>query len=348
MEDKSISFENNLNTDDYEYLKSLDSEFYREFIEDDYSTYFTEQDYANLQRNLVLFKEGNREATEFIIHKFHKILHAYAHFIVLHKVPHRKVVKDGKVSYRIHPSILSFIKLFSSKQEAKERRKIGDSNVKLNSELIYKLFSKFEYGDIYNELVLALLHMAEKYKIITDPKDPNYKVNGTFHLYVKKCFHFEAYYFLTRLTKDPMMKYDVVFIGEEDYINNEEDQVVNEIGYIEDEKALMQYDFAIHNIDRELSIKNSKSLTLKENNMDAFDDESLNFNWITGAACSEAFQTLSSYEREILVLYYSKNQTEETLANLFGCSRAAIGNHRRKAVKKLKKAVEEKERRNLA
>ena len=71
------------------------------------------------------------------------------------------------------------------------------------------LFSKYEYDDIYNELVLALLNMANKYKI-TQPGEKFHKENGTFHMYVSKCFHWEAYKFLKKLVHDPLAHYEVV------------------------------------------------------------------------------------------------------------------------------------------
>ena len=74
---------------------------------------------------------------------------------------------------------------------------------------IQTLFSKYEYDDIYNELVLALLNMANKYKI-TQPGEKFHKENGTFHMYVSKCFHWEAYKFLKKLVHDPLAHYEVV------------------------------------------------------------------------------------------------------------------------------------------
>lgn len=55
---KSQAFENSLNDDDYKYLRTLDNTYLNDFDPQDDTTNFTEQDYANLQRNLVLFKMG--------------------------------------------------------------------------------------------------------------------------------------------------------------------------------------------------------------------------------------------------------------------------------------------------
>ncbi len=331
---KSQSFDNSLREEDYQYLKKLDDAFLNGYDPEDDTTHFTEQDYANLQRNLVLFKDGDREATEYIIKSFHRILHAYAHFIVLHKLPYIRIPGKEELN-KIHPSVLSFIKLFSG-TKTKERFDIKDT-----CDYIYSLFKSYEYGDIYNTLVLALINMANKYKIITDPDDPKYKPNGSFHLYVKKCFHFEAFHFLKDLSKDPLLTANLLQLTDEDendydYDNNNVSRSIVPV----DEKALFEYNTVIDTIDRQIALQNSNVLTVREDNIDIYGEEALNFNWINGAVCGPIFKSLTPYERELLVLSYARHQTEDTLASLFGYSRATIGSHKRKAIQKLKDAME--------
>lgn len=330
---KSQTFENSLNDDDYKYLRALDDAYLNDFDPQDDTTNFTEQDYANLQRNLVLFKDGDREATEYIIKAFHRTLHTYAHFIVLHKLPYVKI--PGKGINKIYPSVLNFIKLFSG-SKAKEKFDIKDT-----CDYIYSLFKRYEYGDIYNTLVLALLNMANKYKIITDPDDPKYKPNGSFHLYVKKCFHFEAFHFLKDLSKDPLLSANLMQLTDED--ENDYDTDTNNITHSMvpvDEKALFEYNTVIDIIDRQLTLQNSNLLTVKEEEIDIYSDDALNFNWINGAVCGSIFRSLTPYERELLVLSYARHQNEDTLANLYGYSRSTIGSHKRKAIAKLKEAMQ--------
>ena len=333
-----------LSDEDVNYLKQLDNDFLNGFDPDDNSTNFTEEDYANLQRNLILFKEGNREATEYIIAAFHRVIHAYTHFIVLHKLPYIKYYdKLGNERFKINPSILSFIKLFGGRTKEEENKpwaKKDTSAIKDSCEYIYSLFSKFEYGDIYNELVLALLNMANKYKIITDKNDPKYKRNGTFHVYVKKCFHFEAFHFLKKLCNDPLMNFNILSISG-DTVDFEDDQLPQDNTILVDEKALNNYNMIIEYVDRQLALQDKNYLILKEDrNLDLTSDDIFNFNWINGTVCDSIFKTLSSYERELIVLSYIKNQTEDTLANLFGYSRSTIGSHKRKAIEKIKKEIE--------
>ena len=342
---KIESFDSRLQEQDYEYSKKLDECFLNDFDPEDQTTKFTEQDYANLQRNLVLFKSGNREATEYIISSFHRFLHAYTHFIVLHKIPHYKVIgKDGKTYYKTNPSILSFISLFSKQMKNNKTYKEKADNkkdVKNACDYIYSLFSKFEYGDIYNELTLALLNMANKYKIITDKNDPRYKPNGTFHVYVQKCFHFEAFHFLKNLCNDPLLNANLLAISPDDENDYDEEGFQNTVVAI-DEKSLAKYNLLIDCVDRQIAIQNTNLLTVKEeyDESSIFDDDSLNFNWINGVVCDDVFKSLTSYERELLILSYVRNQTEDTLANLYGCSRATIGSHKRRAIKKIKDNIE--------
>ena len=334
---KAKAFDNTLSDDDYKYLKELEEKFLNDFDPEDESTKFTEQDYANLQHNLVLFKQGDREAGEYIVAAFHRVIHAYAHFIVLHKIPYKMVTsKSGNKVPQINPSIMSFIRLFTKISKNKDTSEFKDG-----CEYIYSLFKKFEYGDIYNELVLALLNMANKYKIITDPNDPKYKPNGTFHLYVKKCFHFEAFNFLKQLIKDPLMNINILSLSDDEDTECDDPNVVK-MSMMVDEKALLKFNTVIDYIDRQIALTETDKLTLKEDeDLDIYSDDALNFNWVNGTVCGPIFKSLTSYERELLVLAYVKNQTEDTLATLYGLSRASIGSHKRKAIAKLKRAMEE-------
>jgi RNA polymerase sigma factor (sigma-70 family) len=328
-----------LSESDSKYSRELDDAYLRHFDPKNEDTKFTEQDYANLQHNLVLFKQGNREATEYIIKSFHRILHTYAHFITLNRMPYYKTTdgEDKRVCW--NSSLYSFVSLFIS-PAAKKKYKQKGIMFRETGYYVHTLFKKYEYGDIYNTLVLALLNMANKYKIIDDPNDPKYKPNGTFHIYVKKCFHFEAYHFLKDLIKDPLLNANLLTIVDDEDIDYDDDDFVQKTPVPIDESVLLEYNTIIDTIDRQTAIKNSNLLTVKEDNIDLYSNDSLNFNWINGVVCGPIFKSLSSYERELLVLSYVKNQTEETLASLYGCSRSTIGSHKRKAIEKLKNAME--------
>ena len=334
----------NLNESDRQYLESLKDEYLVE------QHTFTEEDYANLYRNLLLFKEGDREATQYIISAFHRVLNAYACFIVLHKIPYTTIKdKNGRIyTNRMNKSIYSFICLFVNKrilaQDPQKTNNRGYSmskqRIMTTCDYIYSLFNKYEYGDIYNELVLALLNMANKYKIITDPNDPKYKPNGTFHVYVEKCFHYEAFAFLTKLIKDPIT--NVNFTELTSYDEEEFTPVIQKSNMLIDQKQISDYNLMIDYIDRKIALEKCNGIALKEDDVDIYDTDSLNFNWISGTVCNDAFKVLTTYERELIILAFIKNQTEEDIASIFHCSRAAIGVQKRKAIKKIEDYLKQK------
>ena len=226
-----------------------------------------------------------------------------------------------------------FISLYIDKYENEDKKKLF-SNTCLK---IKSLFSKYEYCDIYNELVLALLNMANKYKIITDKTDPHYKKNGTFHMYVQKCFHWEAFKYLKSLVRDPLSHFDVLQLC--DQFDDMDLENSNTQCFVKDEKATMMFEEMIETSSRQNDIQHAEqnnSITLKEDeNISAYDIEALNFNWTYGTTCSELFKCLSSYEREIIILSYIKHMSEEEIAKRYGCCRASINKHKRAAVQKI-------------
>lgn len=330
----------NQTDDDIKYQKDLEEQFKDKFqtTENGFNV-FKEEDYVRLQKNLKLYKEGNREATEYILTAFHRVLNMYASFITLHQIAYIEYYdpKANQTKHRINRSLRSFISLFA---KTKQQR------VKDTCQYIYDLFEKFEYGEIYNQLALALLNMANKYKIIEDKNDPKYKPHGTFHVYVEKCFHFEAFHFLTNMSSDPLVSGFNITELPSDYDNIDDEiepeKVSQSIKNLIDEKALNDFNLMIDYIDRRTLINNNNRVALRESldEMDLNSEDALNFNWINGIVCAPIFKCLTSFERELLLLSYGKNQTEEDLARLFHCARASIGKHKRDAIKKLKEYKE--------
>lgn len=294
--------------------------------------YFIESDYQELQRNLILYKEGNQEAITYIVRMFHPFITKYTRFIVNGNLPHSKYTDSkGIERYKVSATISKFVSLFIEKKEEKIDKKKLFSSTCLK---IKTLFSKYEYGDIYNELVLALLNMANKYKITTEG-DEYHKPNGTFHMYVSKCFHWEAYRYLTKLINDPLSHFEVIRLCDQfDDMNTEED--ASEI-FMEDESASFAMQEMLDTASRQSDIEHASTLTLKEQEpISAYDIDSLNFNWTNGVTCSELFKDLTSYEREIIILSFIKNKTDIEIGAIYGCHRATINEHKKKAVNKIK------------
>lgn len=315
---------------------------------------FTEEDYKMLQKNLILYKEGNAEATDYIISVFHRFIKKYADFI-----SGEKTANNCYIEVRKDKSLNKFINLFIPK-EARVAAQTPADKITLFGETcgkIRSLFSKFEYWDIYNELTCTLLNMANKYKI-TKPGDEFHKENGTFHMYVTKCFHFDAYNSLNKLIGDPLATRNIYSIDDdindyaEDYIGNSyiKSKGSNESMYNFATQSIILQDTDTDKIiehmmvkaDREKMIQDTTKLVFKEGNIDPYELEALNFNWTNGITCSEAFQQLSSYEREILVLSYAQNKTDSEIANIYGCHRITIIKHKKIAVQKIRNALNER------
>lgn len=316
------------------YINQLDETF-RPNHEPTDEGYFTESDYQELQRNLILYKEGSQEAITYIVRIFHPFITKYARFIIYGDLPYSKYTDaKGIERCKVSATISKFVSLFIEKKDGDTDKK------KLFSSTCFRiktLFFKYEYGDIYNELVLALLNMANKYKI-TQEGDKYHKSNGTFHMYISRCFHWEAYRYLTKLITDPLSHFEIIRLRDQfDDMDMNGDEV-----FIEDENAEFIMQEMLSTASRQSDIQNSNTLTLKENEpISVYDIDSLNFNWTNGVTCSELFKELTPYEREIIVLSFIKNKTDIEIGSIYGCHRATINEHKKRAVNKIKqKALE--------
>lgn len=313
------------------YINQLD-EVFKPNHEPNDEGYFTESDYQELQRNLILYKEGNQEAITYIVRIFHPFLAKYTRFIKKGDLPYSRYIDTkGVERCKVSSTISKFVSLFIDKKnnEMDKKKKFSTTCYKIRT-----LFRKYEYGDIYNELVLALLNMANKYKI-TQEGDQYHKANGTFHMYISKCFHWEAYRYLSKLITDPLTHFELI------HLCDQFDDMDIETGapevFIEDEEANFLFEEKLETLSRQNNIDNADTLTLKEQEpISSYDIDSLNFNWTNGVTCSELFTTLTPYEREIIILSFIKNKTDIEIGNLYGCHRATINDHKKKAVNKIK------------
>lgn len=318
-------------------------------------TKFTEEDYKILNNNLKLYKTGNAEAAQYIVSVFHRFIKKYTDFICngYYEEPEEY---NSKYKRPYDKSLTRFVGLFISKTD-REQAKNSTEKKALFSEActkIQKLFSKFEYWDIYNELTCTLLNMANKYKI-TQEGDKFHKENGTFHMYVNKCFHFDAYNSLTKIIGDPLAHFEVYSIEDEfdcdDIINSSISRntsssisAIDKIGMkvmLKDTDTDKILEKMITKSDRQKKLEScKKSLILKENiEVDPYEIESLNFNWTNGNTCNEIFKCLTSYERELIVMSFAQRKTDAEIANIYGCHRITIVKHKKIAVNKIKEYI---------
>lgn len=320
---------------------------------------FTEEDYKNLNNNLILYKSGNTEAAQYIISVFHRFIKKYTDFICKgyygENQEYDKEEYNTKFKRPCDKSLTRFISLFISKSDRDNAKNSNDKSILFSDACIkiQKLFSKFEYWDIYNELTCTLLNMANKYKI-TKEGDIYHKENGTFHMYVNKCFHFDAYNSLTKIVGDPLAHFEMYTIeGEFDFnesqtssINNSYSNIsaIDKVGMkiiLKDTDTDKLIEKMILKTDRKNKLDLCKNnIILKENKeLDPYDIESLNFNWTNGNTCNELFKCLTTYEREILIMSFIQNKIDSEIANIYGCHRITIVKHKKVAINKIKEYI---------
>lgn len=343
----------------FSYSKSIKKEFDNLFPTE-YQE-FTEEDYKELNKNVILYKDGNAEATQYIVSVFHRFIKKYADFICYGYYGDKTEQDLIKYRKQYDKSLSKFIGLFMSREKRLLAVDVPEKN-KLFTDTcakIQKLFSKFEYWDIYNELVCSLLNMAKKY-VVTQEGDVYHKKNGTFHMYVNKCFHFDAYNSLAKIIGDPLAHLEVSSIEEDFTFNNNgngsyqcgiangEDSI-NNSKHILNSYILKDTDTdkiierMILKTDRQNALIDSTKLVLKEEeSLDPYEMEALNFNWTNGSTCSPIFKCLSAYEREIIVLSYAQNKTDSEIASIYGCHRITIIKHKKIAIQKVKEEFKRK------
>ena len=303
--------------------------------------FYTEEytDYAVLQENLKRFKEGSREATEYIVKAFHRVTTKYARFVHMGHIPYLiEDYKNGKSHTKIDQSISQFVKLYTKKED-RENHPLRSKCFSAVCTKIVTLFSKYDYCEIYNEMVLALLNMASRYKIL-NKNDEYYKENGTFPMYVKKCFHWEAKRQLDKLVIDPLAHNETIHLVDDfNEMSDSEYEAYPEL-LIQDEHAAKDLMEATSRADMAMRIKFSDKLKTKEVHSE-YDSSFLDFNWTNGITCSDLFSVLTPMEREILVLIYMKKVPVEMIASSYKCSPQSIRNRKNRAIAKLLLNAEE-------
>lgn len=308
-------------------LDTLKEDF--EIVVDEKIHVYTIEDYKNLDLRIRKFKQdGDKQAMEYIIQSFDMFLKKYTNFLKYGRMYVSTYFNDDKQKEYsgIDKNIWKFVNLFIEKKEGYDRI----AEFTRTCYWMVNSFRRYDYDEIYDELVIGLMNMVRKYKVL-EPGDKHYKENGTFHMYVDRAFHWEAYKILTPLINDPLFLPDTTYI---DATNN----VYNSLGIdLKDEVAEIAFNRAINVVTRDNGLDTAIGLVLKEGvKTSPYDDDALNFNWINGSTCSELFDGLTPYERELMVLSYLKKMTDAQLGKIYGISRRTVGLHKLRTVKKIK------------
>lgn len=167
------------------------------------------------------------------------------------------------------------------------------------------IFSNLQYHEIENEVKLAFLTLAKRYK-----SQGNY-----FHIYVNRSFHYQLHRQLKLVANmEAVAAVDGGHLSFWDPNSEGEDgQIYGEL--INEAKSSRYY---VHEC-----------------------DDDINENWINGLTTSEAFDELTKTQRRILKLYYTDGHTDEEIAEMMGTCRATINRRRQKAIRTIKPYFEQ-------
>lgn len=269
---------------------------------------YTITDYQKLHRYVLSYQAGDVEAADKIIESFRGFIWKFTNLIS------NTTFKVNDYSTRRFISLYvvqTYTRKYNSHYEYKPtvREQLEDTARRITS-----LFEQYSVDEIRNELVCILLTMAKKYK---DTERPS------FHNYVDKCFHFEAFRGLSHLISDPVtrLSYDELL-----------DNVTMDLS------AEQDFENSLEEVCHEMAVKNADIPVLKVE-VSPFDTDSLNTNWVNGITCSELFKQLTPFERKIIVLHYIDGLTDTEIADQVGVCRATINRRRLRAKEKLSVAV---------
>lgn len=295
---------------------------------------YTHQDYERVHKLAYEYKDGNTEAGDKLLDSFSSFLNRYVSLLFY-----------GYFDLK-HSSTRNFIKLFVVNK--KRRSAIGSfmynepAGVTIALETVEKiksLFSSYSKEDIQQEISYVFLTMAKNYK---DSKP-------SFQNHIDKNFHFYAFRYLEKLIKDPLTRDDsstaAIFKVSRGAGGNEQFEI-NLLELIPDESYIR----LIENKDLEICAsqdRDNSNITVISNMKQELEDEIsmyddnflLDANWINGITCSEVFDTLSPFERRMLVMWYIEKRTDSYIADTFGVCRVTINTKRAKAKRKLEKEL---------
>lgn len=223
------------------------------------------------------------------------------------------LLNQGEMDFNDKP-LRNFLTLFVKDPALKVKihqwkySRLGRMEILRLKNMVAEQFKSFTREELWNELVLVLLEMADRYK-------PREKTG--FHNYMFKAFHYWVYRSLMRLISDPL-----VWNGDRNIDVNEQFALYQ--GQYQQPSAAPE---AIHDTNKE-------SLLAIDEAMDE-----INENWINGLTCSETFAELNPFERRILKLYYVDGLEDAEIAERLGCCRATVNRRRLKAKRKIADAL---------
>lgn len=286
---------------------------------------FGKEEYEIVHRLVYEYQDGSKDAGEELIASFSKFFTKYV-----------SLIKFGKFNVS-HFSTRSFIKLFID--NPKSRRLINPyfryklTGTQISSEtvaMIVKMFESSTQEDILQDLKIIFLTMCTKYK---DTKP-------SFHAYINKNFHFYAYRYFEKMAKDPIGRNNSISINT---------PITNQASFscqvelkdvIPDKQSKVESDTTIEELDLHYNLKHSNIPVVENKDANIYENNFLDTNWINGITCCEIFESLTPFERKIIILWYTEKKNDTEIGEIFGVCRGTINRRRRIAKEKLDKCLE--------
>lgn len=282
-------------------------------------------EYQKVHQLVYKYQAGDLQAGEELIESFTMFFTKYV-----------SLIKFGKFDLN-HYSTRSFIKLFV--EDPTERRKVNpylnskaNYVVKKTVELIVKLFETSDQDDIKQDLKSIFLTMCKKYK----------DTRPSFHDYISKNFHFYTYRYFEKMTKDPI-SCGYIYIPKMVYDTADGDTIgLSDLtNVIEDEKALVESQQTINDLNLHYNIQNSEIPVIKADEIQSvYEDEFIDINWINGITCTDIFKNLTAFERKIIFMWYVERKTDTEIGKEFNVCRGTINKRRGIAKKKIEEEVQ--------
>lgn len=289
---------------------------------------FGQAEYKLVHELVYKYQAGDEDAAEQLIESFSKFFTKYV-----------SLIKFGKHDIS-HFSTRSFIKLFV--ENPKERRLInpffknkltGRQIVGDAVSMIVKLFEPSSQEDVLQDLKIIFLTMCQKYK---DTKP-------SFHAYINKNFHFYAYRYFEKMTRDPINRNSLSLSAKMNSSKFSGDSAFLELkDVIQDKNVYVESDYTLKNLDLHYNLKHSNIPVIENKDVNLYEDGFLDTNWINGITCSEIFDCLTPFERQIVTLWYVEKKTDTEIGEIFGVCRGTINRRRGIARDKLIDAAQNK------
>jgi RNA polymerase sigma factor (sigma-70 family) len=288
---------------------------------------FGQAEYKMVHELVYKFQAGDEAAADELIRNFSKFFTKYI-----------SLIKFGKYDLA-HFSTRSFIKLFVD--NPKERRLVnpyfkdklsGRQIIGSTISMIVKLFESSSQEDILQDLKIIFLTMCNKYK---DTKP-------SFHAYVNKNFHFYAYRYFEKMTRDPVNRNSIslstkIKISSS---NSNTDSFQSELkDVIPDTTMMVESDYTVKNLEMHYNLKHSDIPVIENKEANLYEDNFLDTNWINGITCGDIFECLTPFERQIITLWYVEKKTDTEIGEMFGVCRGTINRRRGIAKDKLFKHI---------